>query len=799
MLVGVLALLSVVGVDGFAMPGTGSRSLFAPSSAQARAASRWSCPLSVSFPATPTLLQSCRGRRRLQDGCLTRMMAEADAVAEDKRPADEEEQEARTLMGSRRLAEAKDRMLKNARDKQRLLGSRRLRTAREALFRAQSADGETPGTFLGSTRLAKARQAMKARRSGEGQAEIKSRRIGSAGVGANRIGSAGALGVGAMRIGSAPVGANRIGSAGVIGRNRIGSAGVAGVKWAAGLVRVSETKPGQAEVVEEEEELEEDEDEEPAAPMPWTGVDPALNYLGKPATQTQKEQVTTIRGLMATLPEGERAEMSPWIDHLEDVDILRYLLGFPGVDNAWERLQTTARWRKSEKIDTILDEDMSHLFDEGMEEMLYLPPDMRGRPILLYRSSLHKPGKIDPVAFTRYVTRETERATKMYKLGRETESAVIVDRVGSGLKNQDLPLLRELLPVILNHYPYTVGAVYVAPVNAAFNIIWAVLRAFLDPAAQQRFQLMNGDYTATLKEFVTPALLPSSLGGQLDVSAWLAESRAIQAADAMLVELEGQMQDESGEGGGRSLSFAGKEATEKEIVNIGTIRLSIAGLSTEEKKPLGPWILNLDTVDILRFLRSHPVEEAWECIKRTSQWRKEERIDDILTEDLSKLMEEGKEEFFYSGVDNQGRPILVYRSSMHVPGKIDVDLYVRYVVQRVEQGRAKYGLGKDVQCVVLVDRVGSTGSSQDPALLRSLLPCFTTHFPGIIGNIYIAPINTVFYFIWGLASLLLDKDTRESVRLFQSDYTPKLLETIDSSVLPKSLGGDLAVPESSIF
>lgn len=39
---------------------------------------------------------------------------------------------------------------------------------------------------------------------------------------------------------------------------------------------------------------------------------------------------------------------------------------------------------------------------------------------------------------------------------------------------------------------------------------------------------MNGDYTATLKEFVTPALLPSSLGGQLDVSAWLAESRAIQ-------------------------------------------------------------------------------------------------------------------------------------------------------------------------------------------------------------------------------------------------------------------------------
>jgi hypothetical protein len=65
MLVGVLALLSVVGVEGFvAMPGTVSRLPFGLSSAQA-------CPRSASFPALPTLLQSYRGRRRQQDRCLT--------------------------------------------------------------------------------------------------------------------------------------------------------------------------------------------------------------------------------------------------------------------------------------------------------------------------------------------------------------------------------------------------------------------------------------------------------------------------------------------------------------------------------------------------------------------------------------------------------------------------------------------------------------------------------------------------------------------------------------------------------
>ena len=71
------------------------------------------------------------------------MMAEVDATAAEKRPVDaeespvdvdggagEEDVEARKLMGSRRLREAKDKIVKKARDKERLLGSRRLRTVR---------------------------------------------------------------------------------------------------------------------------------------------------------------------------------------------------------------------------------------------------------------------------------------------------------------------------------------------------------------------------------------------------------------------------------------------------------------------------------------------------------------------------------------------------------------------------------------------------------------------------------------------------------------------------------------------
>ena len=161
---------------------------------------------------------------------------------------------------------------------------------------------------------------------------------------------------------------------------------------------------------------------------------------------------------------------------LEDVDILRYLMWHRDVDLAWDKLQATARWREVEGIDGVLAEALDDIFEPGKEEMVYLPPDKLGRPVLLYRSALHVPGKIDPKRFTRYVIQQTEKARLQYRLGVEVQSVVVVDRVGSGLKNQDPALLKVLLPVIVDHYPEYVGFAYVAPISTVFNVIWKIIQ-----------------------------------------------------------------------------------------------------------------------------------------------------------------------------------------------------------------------------------------------------------------------------------------------------------------------------------
>ena len=132
-----------------------------------------------------------------------------------------------------------------------------------------------------------------------------------------------------------------------------------------------------------------------AAPMkPVTRQ--TIDYCGQKPTEKQYEAIATIRGYLAALTADDKELMSPWIDRLEDVDIYRYLLGFGSADKAWEKITATAEWRKAEGIDTILSEDMGNIFEKGKDEMVYLPPDKKGRPILLYRSALHAPGAITP-------------------------------------------------------------------------------------------------------------------------------------------------------------------------------------------------------------------------------------------------------------------------------------------------------------------------------------------------------------------------------------------------------------------
>ena len=77
----------------------------------------------------------------------------------------------------------------------------------------------------------------------------------------------------------------------------------------------------------------------------------------------------------------------------------------------------------------------------------------------------------------------------------------------------------------------------------------------------------------------------------------------------------------------------------------------------------------LTNEDILRFIRrDKTAERTWQALQATSKWRNAEGIDAIADEDLGDIMPEGGEEFYFTGMDKDDRPVLVYRACAHTPG-----------------------------------------------------------------------------------------------------------------------------------
>ena len=274
----------------------------------------------------------------------------------------------------------------------------------------------------------------------------------------------------------------------------------------------------------------------------------------------------------------------------------------------------------------------------------------------------------------------------------------------------------------------------------------------LDDAARQRFYLLQGDYTAKLLDFIDRRELPSTLGGELDVAAWLLEQRRSPPAAAAAAAVAAPSSTGPGSSATalkkqENLVYAGNSATPQQLADIASIRAKLAALAANGGAT--PWLQRLEDVDILRYLMWHKDESlAWEKLQATAKWREDEGIDGVLAEKLDDIFEPGQEEMVYLPPDKLGRPVLLYRSALHTPGRIDPQRYTRYVIQQTERARLQYGLGTEVQSIVVVDRIGSGLKNQDPALLRVLLPVIVEHYPEYVGSVYVAPISLVFNVIW---------------------------------------------------
>ena len=94
--------------------------------------------------------------------------------------------------------------------------------------------------------------------------------------------------------------------------------------------------------------------------------------------------------------------------------------------------------------------------------------------------------------------------------------------------------------------------------------------------------------------------------------------------------------------------------------------------------------------------------------------------------------------------------------------------------------------GPGGQFSLVVYRSSSGVRNQDLALAISVLPALVQHYPGLLGEVIVAPVNGVFWAVWRVVSLFLGAETRRFTFIRGARWREALLEAV---------GGDVELPE----
>ena len=131
----------------------------------------------------------------------------------------------------------------------------------------------------------------------------------------------------------------------------------------------------------------------------------------------------------------------------------------------------------------------------------------------------------------------------------------------------------------------------------------------------------------------------------------------------------------------------------------------------------------------------------------------------------------------------------VFFADRHRPGQIPTETWRRFVVYNAEAAIRDLGVadGPGGQFSLVVDRSSSGVRNQDPALAIAVLPALVQHYPGLLGEVIVAPVNGVFWAVWRVVSLFLaEETTRRFTFIRGARWREALLEAV---------GGDVELPE----
>ncbi|CEO59582.1 hypothetical protein PMG11_04255 [Penicillium brasilianum] len=136
--------------------------------------------------------------------------------------------------------------------------------------------------------------------------------------------------------------------------------------------------------------------------------------------------------------------------------------------------------------------------------------DKLGRPIVVIKVRLHKPGAQSEETLERFIVHVIESVRLTLSPPVET-AAVVFDMTGFGLSNMEYPPVKFILKCFEANYPESLGVLLIHNAPWVFSGIWRIIRGWMDPDIAAKVNFTNN--TNDLTKFINRDQLVEELGG----------------------------------------------------------------------------------------------------------------------------------------------------------------------------------------------------------------------------------------------------------------------------------------------
>jgi len=215
----------------------------------------------------------------------------------------------------------------------------------------------------------------------------------------------------------------------------------------------------------------------------------------------------------------------------------------------------------------------------------------------------------------------------------------------------------------------------------------------------------------------------------------------------------------------------------------------------------------MDDAMLLRFLRARKfdVSKAKAMLLSAEQWRKDEKVDELVQTFEFKEREEVNKYYpqYYHKIDKDGRPIYIERL-----GQLDMKAlyaatseerllkrliceYERSTRERMPASARVVGHPVETFCTILdLQGVSLTNFYRVKDYISQASAIGQDRYPEIMGKFYVINAPWAFSAVWNVIKRWLDEVTVSKIEIIGSTYQDKLLAQIPAENLPKDFGGE---------